>query len=303
MTASGRPPVSVIVPFRGGPEAARSLLESLGRLRIAPGDELIVADNTPVGAFQERPRRGVTVIRVPAPPSARRARNEGARHAGNPWLLFLDADCCPDPALLQEYFASAPGERCGVVAGEVVGDERQPEFLARWARSRRGMMARHHVESGGHPAGIAGNLLLRRETWEAIGGFEEAARSEADVDLCWRAQSLGWDFEYRPGAMVAHRDPTRIGDVLRQARMYGAGKQWLRARWGAAAEPPRIVVPLARMVGGALFWTLTLKPERAAFKLVDGLVAAAAWLGYWRTRPRSRACVDRFRSGWPTSRR
>jgi glycosyltransferase involved in cell wall biosynthesis len=261
-------------------------------LRTAPGDELIVADNSPVSVVPEAGAGAVTVVRVPAPPSARRARNEGARHATNPWLLFLDADCRPDPALLDEYFANAPGAGCGVVAGEVVGDERQRQVLARWARSRRGMMARHHVESGSRPAGIAGNLLLRREAWDAVGGWEEQARSEADVDLCWRAQDLGWALEYCPQAVVAHGDPTAIGDVLRQAWMYGAGKEWLRTRWGAAADPPRIVMPLARMAGGVVLWTLTLKPERAAFKLVDGLVAAAAWLGYQVARLRRRRRVE-----------
>ena len=292
MERSSRPPVSVIVPFRGDAGAARSLLEGLDGLRTAPGDELIVADNTPVGVVPQVGGEGITVVRVPAPPSARRARNEGARHAANPWLLFLDADCRPSPGLLDEYFAKPPEDGCGVVAGEVVGDEHQREVLARWARSRRGMMARHHVESESRPAGIAGNLLLRREAWDAVGGWEEQARSEADVDLCWRAQDLGWALEYRPRAVVAHRDPTAIGDVLRQAWMYGAGKEWLRVRWGAAAEPPRILMPLARMVGGVVLWALTLKPERAVFKLVDGLVAAAVWLGYQAARLRRRRRVE-----------
>jgi GT2 family glycosyltransferase len=289
---SGRPPVSVIVPFRGDAEAARSLLESIDRLRTRPDDELIVADNSPVSVVAETRAGGVTVVRVPAPPSARRARNEGARRGTNAWLLFLDADCRPDAGLLDTYFANPPGVRCGVVAGEVVGDERQREFLARWARSRRGLMARHHVESGGRPAGIAGNLLVRREALEAVGGWEEQARSEADVDLCWRAQDLGWSLEYRPSAVVAHGDPTAIGDVLRQAWMYGTGKRWLRARWGDAADPPRIAVPLIRMVGGVVVWTLTLKPERTAFKLVDGLVAATGWLGYQVARVRGRRRVE-----------
>jgi glycosyltransferase involved in cell wall biosynthesis len=283
-TSAGRPPVSVVVPFRGDRGAAEALLETLGHMRTQPGDQLIVADNTAVSLVPDGGGSAVEVVRVPAPPSARRARNEGARRAANPWLLFLDADCRPEPELLDEYFAPGPGERCGVVAGEVIGDRSQPEVLARWARSRRGMMARHHVEAEGRPAGIAGNLMLRREVLDEVGGFEENARSEADVDLCWRVQEAGWTVEYRPGAAVAHRDPTRLGDVWRQAWMYGSGKRWLRDRWGSAARSPRIVAPLARAVGGALVWTLTARFERALFKLVDGLVAAAGWLGYQAAR-------------------
>src|SRR4051794_655565 len=193
----GRPPVSVIVPFRGDRAAAQWLLDALRRLRTGAGDQLIVADNNPASVVPDG--RGVEVVRVPAPPSARRARNEGARHATSPWLLFLDADCRPDPGLLDDYFEHEPAERCGVMAGEVIGDETQAEMLARWARSRRGMMTRYHVESGGRPAGIAGNLVLRREAWDEVGGFEEAARSEADVDLCWRGPGGGWAFGYWAG--------------------------------------------------------------------------------------------------------
>jgi GT2 family glycosyltransferase len=233
------------------------------------------------------PREGAgEIVPVPGTPSARRARNEGARRATSSWVLFLDADCRPEPSLLDLYFSPEPADRCGVVAGEVYGDGSQTGVLARWARSRRGLMARHHVEGPGRSAGIAGNLLVRREALERAGGFEEAARSEADVDLCWRIQDDGWTLEYRRRAAVRHRDPSSLGAVLRQAWMYGAGKRWLRGRWGAAAEPPRIAVPLARAAGGALVWTLTLRFERALFKLLDGLVAATGWLGYQAARLR-----------------
>lgn len=275
---NGRPPVSVVVPFRGGRAEANALIEALGALRIDHGDQVIVADNSEEAVV---PRDGsIEVVRVPGRPSARRARNEAAGRAANAWLLFLDGDCRPDPSLLELHFSPAPEERCGVVAGEVAGDDSQEGLLARWARSRRGLMARYHVEGPGRPAGIAGNLMVRREAWEQAGGFEEEARSEADVDLCWRIQDAGWSLEYRPRAIAAHRDPTRLAAVVRQAWTYGAGKRWLRRRWGSAADPPRIVVPLARAVGGALAWTLTLKFERALFKLTDGLVALAGRLGY-----------------------
>jgi glycosyltransferase involved in cell wall biosynthesis len=278
--------VSVVVPFRGDRAGAEALVESLGRLRTESGDELIVADNTPVSVIPDDAMPGLRVVKVPAPQSARRARNEGARLAANPWLLFLDADCRPAPELLDEYFDSEPVEGCGVIAGEVVGDPGQPTTLARWARSRRGEMARYHLETGSRPAGIAGNLMLRRVSFQDVGGFEERARSEADVDLCWRVQEAGWTLEYRPRALVTHRDPERLRGVLRQAWMYGAGRRWLHERWGSAAPPPPIAVPLARALAGTVAWTLTARFERALFKLVDGLVSAAGWLGYATARVR-----------------
>src|SRR5881397_927108 len=43
---SSRPAVSLVVPFRGDSTAAVRLLTALSRLRVAAGDELILADNT-----------------------------------------------------------------------------------------------------------------------------------------------------------------------------------------------------------------------------------------------------------------
>ncbi len=286
MDRPGRPPVSVVVPFRGDRAEAESLLTRLAGLHTRSDDQVIVADNTPIGVVPDDASADVEVVRVPVPPSARRARNEGARRAVSPWILFLDADCRPDPELLEAYFSTEPAPGCGAMAGEVVGDGSQAELLARWARSRRGRMTRFHVESGARPAGIAGNLMLRREAWDDVGGFEEDARSEADIDLSWRVQDAGWSLDYRPQATVAHRDPTAFRDVVRQAWMYGFGKRWLRGRWGAAADPPRVATPLARAVGGAVVWTVRGRFERAAFKLVDGVVAGAGWLGYQVARRR-----------------
>ncbi|MBW3615884.1 MAG: glycosyltransferase family 2 protein [Actinobacteria bacterium] len=48
-------------------------------------------------------------------------------------------------------------------------------------------------------------FLIRRTTWEALGGFDEAYFMYAeDVDLCWRAGRAGWKVTYEPAARVVH---------------------------------------------------------------------------------------------------
>lgn len=273
----GRPAVSVVVPFLGGREEANAMLEALARLRLDPGDELIVADDSAGGVVPDGgPAR---VVRPPARRSAFYARNAGAQAAGGDWLLFTDADCAPPADLLERLWDPEPGAGCGAVAGEARGDESQSALLARWARSRRGAIVSHHLELGPRPAGTTANLLVRRDAFEAVGGFCEV-RSDADVELCWRLQERGYALEYRPGAVVAHRDPERPGDVLRQAAGYGAGRRWLRRCFGDAVPAMELARPLARALAGALLWTVALRFERAAFKLVDGAVGAVAWWGY-----------------------
>jgi GT2 family glycosyltransferase len=274
-----RPAVSVVVPFRGGGDEAAAMLAGLGALRLEPRDEVIVADNTSRGIVAAAAPAGVSVVRAPARPSAFHARNAGAAAARRSWLLFTDADCVPPPGLLDLLADPEPDPRFALIAGEAHGSTEQTALLARWARSRRGPIASHQLSLGPRPAGTTANLLVRRDAFEAVGGSCEV-RSDADVELCWRIQERGWALEYRPAAAVAHRDPERLAAVVRQAVGYGAGRRWLRTAYGPAVPAPALWRPLARAVAGALVWGLVLRFERAAFKLVDGAVAAALWWGY-----------------------
>jgi glycosyltransferase involved in cell wall biosynthesis len=273
-----RPSVSVVVPFLGDGEAASRLVAELSRLELRAGDELIVADNTAEGVVPASD--SISVVSAAERRSAYFARNAGARSAGGAWLLFTDADCALPPDLLDRMVGELePG--CALVVGEAVGIEAQDRLLARWARSRRGLIASHHIDTGPAPAGGTANLAVRRDAFEAAGGFEGGVRSDADIDLCWRVQAQGGGFAYRPEARVGHRDPERLRAVLRQAAGYGAGRRWLHRRHGAQVESVPLLAPLVRSAGGALVCAVRLRGERALFKLVDGAVAAAMWWG-WR---------------------
>ena len=49
--------MSVVVPFYGSREDAASLLRALGGLALKDGDEVLIVDNSPVGAVPE-PKAG-----------------------------------------------------------------------------------------------------------------------------------------------------------------------------------------------------------------------------------------------------
>ena len=274
-----RPGVSVVVPFLGTGDEGEAALAALARLRLGDHDELIVADNTPDGVLAGRGDGGVRVVGAPELRSAFHARNAGAAVARGSWMLFIDADCVPEPDLLDRLWEPEPQSGTAVVAGEARGADAQRAFLARWSRSRRGPIASHQLTLGPRPAGTTANLLVLRAAFESVGGFCEV-RSDADVELCWRLQERGLELEYRPAAVVAHRDPESLAAVVRQAAGYGAGRRWLRSSYGPAVSEPTLLRPLARTVAGTLAWALTLRFDRAGFKLVDGLVAVATWLGY-----------------------
>jgi len=83
----------------------------------------------------------------------------------------------------------------------------------------------------GEPEWVAGGLLLiRREAWDAVGGFDAGfVFYEEDADLCLRLRRAGWGIGYTPEVTVMHvraasatRDPAfsltqRYRSLLRYA--------------------------------------------------------------------------------------
>jgi GT2 family glycosyltransferase len=276
----------VVVPFLGDEAEGRRLLDRLAALELRAGDELIVADNTPDAVLAPLAGEAVMVIAAGERRSASHARNLGAARASNEWLLFLDADCVPPPGLLDDYFATGPGERCAILAGEIVGDPAQRGALARWARSRRGHWIAGLLADGRRPAAVTANMLVRRAAFDEVGGFEPGGGG--DFDLSWRLQDGGWGLELRPRALVLHRDRETLRGVAEQARSYGSHLRHLRSRHRSGVARATLLAPLARSLGGAAVWLLRGERERARFSLVDGYYAACAWLGQLAGPPRHR---------------
>jgi GT2 family glycosyltransferase len=273
-----RPPVSVVVPFLGGPGAARSLLAALSELEVTAGDELIVADNTSSGVAGRFAGGRVRVVHATRERSSYHARNAGARAAVNDWLLFMDADCVPAPGLIDAYFAGPiPGD-CGAISGAIVGDPAQSGLLPRYARARHFLSVDHGLL--GHEATPTGNLLVCRRAFEELGGFVEGIRSGGDIDLARRLRAAGWSVEHRPAAVVAHRHRESLTGFLGMIARYGAGARWLNARHPGSSPRWPLLRGLAGTAAdvGRLLTRRRLEP--ALFRAVDGMGLVAHNVGY-----------------------
>jgi len=274
-----RPPVSIVLPFFGGADDADAALDAFAVLERGPEDELIVADNTVEGVVRERP--GVRVLPTRAKRSAYGARNEGAAAARHDWLLFLDADCRPSPALLDAYLREPIAEDVGAVAGGIVGAPEQTSFVARYVRSRQHLDQDYNVNRHPYrPMAVTANLLVRRAAWAHIGGFAQGTRSGADAEFCWRLQEHGWRLVLDQDASVEHVHRDRLEPLLRQAARDGAASAWLERRRPGSGTRPRLTRELSRAIAGIAWWTLRGERERAAFKAMDGVWVLAANLGY-----------------------
>jgi GT2 family glycosyltransferase len=275
--SASRPTVSVVVPFGGG--ETEQLRVALGRLDLSEGDELILADNSRGGAagLSDLAR----VVPAIAERSSYHARNVGAAAGGGEWILFVDADCTPQPALLAAYFEAPIADEVGAIAGEIEGDPGQRSLAARYARDRKVLSQTDGLYGRGRTVAATGNLMVRRAAFDALGGFVEGIRSGGDVDFCLRLQSAGWKLEFRPGALVLHRHREGVPALLGTFARYGAGSAWLRSRYaGIGGRWPLSPRELARVGTDAARLTLRGDREQAAFRMIDGLGLVAHNIGY-----------------------
>jgi hypothetical protein len=275
MTPS-RPPVDVVVPFRGTELERDELRGRLARLKRRPGDSVLIVDNTP-GQERAEPEERVLAdrgdsVRVLVGPGLRvpaAARNRGAARGAADWILFLDDDVEPSGDLLDRYFEAEPQGRTALLAGgvrdePVPGDGRP---VARYAYIRAATSQDDTLRFGEWGFPKTANLAVRRAAFEAAGGFRLGIRAGEDSDLTYRLRDAGWGVERRESASVVHRSRRSLRSFVVQKATHGSGGAWIDRRY-PGASPPR-----GRL--GLLWWGLRT--------LVGGLVRAA------RSRDRDRA--------------
>jgi GT2 family glycosyltransferase len=279
---TARPGVAVIVPFRGDAEAARGLLGALSALWLGSDDELIVADNSGEGVVERVAPAGARVVRAALERSSYHARNAGAAAAAPEveWLLFIDADCVPDPGLVDAYFASPIPPRCALVGGEILPDESQGALLARYARSRNFLSQTEGLHGKAGVAAATANLLVRRRAFDRVGGFAEGIRSGGDIDLCWRLCDAGWTLAYRPRARVVHRHRETLAGFLGQIARYGAGARWLNRRHPGSSPRWPLVPGLVGSARDVVANVARGRIDEATYRAIDGLGLIAHNIGY-----------------------
>lgn len=233
-----RPSADVVVPFAGSDAALREVHARVAALTLRDGDTARVVDN-----------RGQPVR------SSYYARNAGAAAGSAEWLVFLDADVRFDADLLDRLLGPPPAADVGVIAGGIADEVVEETPVARALERRRAMDQRVATDRE-RPFAQTAHCAVRREAFEAIGGFADAVRSGGDADLCFRLAEAGWRLEARHDVVARHEARATLPAVVRQVARHGAGAAWVERRHPGAM--PRRLSP------GWAVWTVLRAAGAAA---------------------------------------
>lgn len=224
----------VVVNYESGPALARCVE---GWTRQAPAELVVVDNGSSDGSVDELRRRlpGVVVIDPGANLGYGAAANRGAAATTASTVLVCNSDLeVESDALAVLVAALAQRPHCGVV-GPLIRDgagrrypsaRRFPSLVDAAGHAMLGLFVpdnrftRAYLQAELAEAGrtrevdwLSGAcLLVRRQAFEEIGGFDESYFMYAeDVDLCWRLARAGWTAAYVPEAEVTHLQGVSTG--------------------------------------------------------------------------------------------
>ncbi len=253
----------VVVTFSPG-ASLPAFLSSLGPATTTPY-EVVLADNGSTdGAPEAAVGEGVRLLRTGGNLGYGRAANLGASGFEGDWVVVANPDVTWSPGALDELLAAGqrwPGAGCLGPAirtpdGRLYPSARAFPSLGRgighavlgwwwpanpWTRSYRAEVGTPVEGATGWLSGSC--MLLRREAFEAVGGFDPSYFMYCeDMDLCRRLGEAGWLNVYVPGAVITHSGghatSRAFGPMLREhhralyrylARQY-AGPRWAPVR-------------------------------------------------------------------------
>ncbi|MGB9120660.1 MAG: glycosyltransferase [Candidatus Angelobacter sp.] len=195
--------ISIIIPALNEEKMIGRCLESLTKLVFARDRfEVLVIDNgsrdrTLAIADSFKDRLNLKVLQQ-AGVHISALRNLGARAATGDILAFLDADCLAPADWLDQMLVLAPANGAGVLGAHYLLPEDSSWVGRTWHRYQEA------PKSGEVSHVPAGDLIMRREDFLKLGGFDETIQTNEDYELCERARKAGMDVRAFPQIGVIH---------------------------------------------------------------------------------------------------
>jgi GT2 family glycosyltransferase len=187
--------------------------------------EIIVADNGSSDNTVALAQRTTAKVVVKEQILIGALRNFGVSHAQGDLVAFVDADCLVSRQWLQAAVACLARE-----AATAVGSHHTLPPEAGWLAKTGGIVRSYKV--GAMATYIpSGNLIVAREAFSAVGGFDESLVTNEDVDFCRRLLQNGYKIFADPQIVAIHLGyPQGIGPMIVREMWHGQNTMTLFVR-------------------------------------------------------------------------
>ncbi|MCB2124942.1 MAG: glycosyltransferase [Rhodobacteraceae bacterium] len=193
----------VIIPHYNDSARLGRCLDAL-RAQDRAGVDVVVVDNGSTEPLDQAKAANPDVRFVTEPgKGAARARNRGVAESRAEAIIFLDADCVPQPDWLAAARRAAGSADIVGGAIDVFDETPPPRSGAEAFETVFAFNYKDYIERKGFS--VTANLVTTRTVFEAVGPFTNGLSE--DAEWCFRARAMGYRLALDEGMRVAH--PTR----------------------------------------------------------------------------------------------
>ena len=230
--------ISVIIPSSHSPESLNEFVERLISKTNYPNYEIVIVQ---VGGRDKVHEAGrpFRVLHFPEAANDSAAKNYAVTQTDSPWLLFLEDNLeAIDPDWLTIMGEHVQRPEVGAVGARLINPSGTIEHAGLVLGVNGIAQSAFHGFPAEHPgvnrqlrmtrncsAITAGCVLMRREVFQEIGGFDETLSNEfSQIDLCLKIRRAGYLIVYTPLAKLYWNTPARQERDL-------TGEAIMRQRW------------------------------------------------------------------------
>ena len=323
MVAAPMPEVAVAIVSWNTRDLLRRCLESFAAEAQSGRCEVWVVDNASSDGSAEMVRDEFPWVKLEASRDNLGfgpAINLVARRTRTPWIGIANADIALRPGALDALLGAAAADPgAGAIAPRLIlPDGSTQHSLFTFPTIGSTLVVATGIGRAFKPVGarnllvgmfdgetprrvpwaIAAFLLMRREAWDAIGGFDEHQWMYAeDLDIGWRLHRAGWATRYEPSARVEHESSAStdqaFGDSGKTERWQRSTYAWMLRRMGA----PRTRAVAAIQIAGQAARLAWLAPAAriAPNRFEHRRNAARWWIRLHRAGLETRATLEAHR--------
>jgi GT2 family glycosyltransferase len=212
--------ISVIIPVFKDWDRLMLCLEALEHQKDAKSKfEVIVVNNDATDSFIPKQSFSFPIKFLKEnTPGSYAARNNGISEAKGTALLFTDSDCIPSNDWIFQGLKLLNESDADLIAGSIELFSQEENKYVQFEKSFAFPNEKYVNEQN---FGVTANLLVRKQVFDKVGGFNKKLLTGGDSEFCNRSVKAGFRIEFHEEFKVAHPARSNWKELKLKAIRFG----------------------------------------------------------------------------------